>query len=248
MLIQSMPYPGGGAPPVPPAPYTRAEVVALFAGGIKGAVYDFTDGATLAVSADGSGGVPAIGSTLKWAIDLGPNGNHLRNTLPDGLPVRRATGVETSGTNYGLFNTATLGDWPAIPEPFEFVGCMEQLTYAFNGRVIGLSPDADGAILLQSGATGAIRFANGSLGPELAPGLTTEFTLAANFSSGARTQSLNGGAPQDLGFGAASANALWIGASAPGGPYAKVRFKRLLVIGRALTAGERIGVTGWASA
>jgi hypothetical protein len=222
-------------------------VIALFGTGILGAAYDFADRAKLAVNADGTGGPPGIGNAVKWAVDQSPNGNHLRNTMASGMPVCRARGIETSGTNYGLFSIPTLGDWPAMAEPFEIIGTMEQLTYSFNGRLLGLA-NASTPVLMQSGASGAIRFENGDLGPNLSPGLNREFTLAASFSSTARTQSLDGGIPQNLGLGNATVSALLLGSNYDGTNLARIRFKRLLIIGRALNAAERSGVAAWAAA
>ena len=245
MIIQSMPYPSG--PAVPVTAYSTAQVVALFTTNILGAAYDFTDGTKLAINADGTGGSPAMDGVVRWAVDQSPNGNHLRNTLPSGLPVRRANGVETSGTAYGLFNQAGNGTWANIAEPYEIVGRFAQITHSANGRILGLANNASTAFL-QGATSGNVEFFSGNAGPALAPGLNTEFTIDGLFTAAARTQSLNGGASQDLGLAAASVGALTLGSTDGGASFAAIRFKRLLIIGRALTGAERAGVTAWVAA
>ena len=221
-------------------------IAALFASGEKGAYYDFTDKSRLAVNADGSGGSPANGGTAKWAADQSPNANHLRNTVAS--VAVGATGVTTSGSNYGLFNMSGFGNWPLIPQPFEIVVALEQIAYAGdNARIIG---DQDTSwSLLQGSSSGDARFLGINYGLQKSLGIGAEVTLDILTNGASSAIGLNGGAmAAETGSGSAGLNALCLGSTAGGNSAAQVRFKRLLVIGRALTPSERAGVLAWVSA
>ena len=218
----------------------------LFASGEKGGYYDFTDGAKLAVNGDGTGGTPSVGSACKWAIDLSPNNNHLRNTVSS--VTRRTNGIETSGTGYGLYNLPSLGhSWANLPEPYEIICCLEQISYAGADRRI-LAGDANGTwYLLQGAATGEVRFYAGGYGNAMAAGLGTEFTVDGTFAGTGRQQSLNGGALSTSGVGNTSISGIALGSTDAGNSPAPIRFKRMLIIGRVLTSVERAGAYAWAS-
>ena len=125
---------------------------------------------------------------------------------------------------------------------------MEQLTYLANGRLLALS-DAATPALVQGPASGDIRFQTGAATVvPLSPGLNVEFTVGGAFSSGGRTQSLNGGTPIETGLAAAGVSALHFGSDNAGNSAPVIRFKRVLLIGRALTSTERAGINGWAAA
>lgn len=230
-----------GPPPPPTGPIDPAT---LFGIGMAGGYYNFTDGASLAVNADGSGGVPAIGAACRSALDKSPNGNRLRNTVV--TATRRASGIETGGANYGLFNIAGFGNWPLIPQPYEVVACLEQLAYAgTDARIIG----ANGLVLRQAATSGAVSFVASGTGVELNPGLNIEFVIDGYFSGSLSTVALNGGAMQaSAAQGGGACDGMVIGSNTGGGAPTQVRFKHLLVIGRALTTGERSGVVQWMQA
>ena len=229
---------------VPSGPFAMAS---LFAAGEKGAYYDFTDGAKLAVNGDGTGGSPVVGAACKWAIDLSPNNNHLRNTVSS--VTRRANGIETSGTGYGLYNLPSLGhSWTNLPEPFEVLCCLEQKGYAGVDRRI-LAPDANGQwYLLQGAASGEVRFYSSGYGDTMTAGVGTEFTVDGSFSTTGRQQSLNGAAMGGSAGGASSLNGIALGSTDAGNSPAPIRFKRLLILGRTLTSTERAGAYAWATA
>ncbi len=230
MLVFGAPYPsaggGGGGGPIDPA--------TLFGGGRLGAYYDFTDPATLAVNADGTGGTPAIGAACRSVLDLSGNGNRLRNTISS--VTRRAEGVETSGTNYGLFNMGGFGDFPDIAQPFEVIFCLEQIAYA--------APDAKlGAGLLQGAASGEVRFFTGGYSTAFSPGLGAEFIIDGYFDASLSTVALNGAAmvaSPTSGGGAMQDLAIGSGTGSEGAT--QLRAKYLLIIKDGLTSGQRAGV------
>ena len=224
------------------APFT---IAGLFAAGEKGAYYDFTDAATLAVNADGSGGAPAIGGACRWAADLSPNANHLRNTVTSA--TRRAAGIETDGAGYGLFNMPAYGGWPSIPEPFEIICVASQLAYAGTDRTIFTNNSATLA-LRQSAASGNVRFYDSGYGPDFSAPINSEFSIALALWPSGRSQSVNGGAAVALPSGGQPLDGLVLGSGSGGGASGvQARFKRLVVVGRALTSAERAGAVAWAS-
>lgn len=225
-----------------------AGMASLFAAAEKGAYYDFTDATKLAVNGDGTGGSPSSGGTVKWAVDQSPNLNHLRNNQTAGLPTYSATGVTTSGTNYGLFNMSGFGNWPSISQPFEIIACMSQIAYAgADQRIIAFGASS---WFLQGASSGAVRFFDGGYGSSFTPGLNTEFTIDGYFNGASTLDGINGGAMAAGATGAGQpATALVLGSTTAGGASgAQIRFKRLVIVGRALTPTERAGVYAWASA
>lgn len=233
---------GDGPPPVigPINPAT------LFGAGEKGGYYNFTDSASLAVNADGTGGVPAIGGECRSALDLGPNGNRLRNTV--NMVTRRANGIETPGANYGLFNFAGFGDWPSIPQPFEVVACIEQLAFGGTDRRILASGNSVPWYLLQGSASGKLRFFDSVYGTELDPGLGTEFVIDGYCFGAETTVAINGGAMIASTGSGQPLSGIFLGSDPGGNVSTQIRFKHLLAIGRALTPAERSGVVQWMQA
>lgn len=230
----------------PPGPAVPIDPAALFTGGVAGGYYNFTDAASLAVNADGTGGVPVVGTACRSVLDKSPNGNRLRNTVTS--VIRRANGIETSGAGYGLFNTAGgFGDWPNIPQPFEIVARLELLAgETIDDRIIH---SGSLALLLAGTASGKVRGYAGAYGTEFAPGLATEFTIDLLFNGAASRAGINTDAP------AAGANPgtnalgdIFLGSDGGGNAPTQTRFEHLLVIGRALTAAERAGVKLWMEA
>lgn len=232
---------GENAPPPPAGPI---DPTTLFVGGIKGGYYDFTDGASMAVNADGTGGVPAVGAACRSVLDKSGNANRLRNTV--GTVTRRATGIETSGASYGLFNMGGFGDWPGFDQPFEIVTCLEQLAYAGNdGRIIA----SDGAALLQGAASGEIRQFAGGNGATVGLGLNAEKVIDAFYHGTSSGIAIDGGAMvPGPATGGAQMTALVLGSTTGGGNPTQIRVKHLLVIARALSANERAGVVQWMQA
>jgi len=227
------------------APFT---IAGLFAAGEKGAAYDFADASKLAINGDGSGGAPAPGGTVKWAVDQSPNGNHLRTNQSANLPTWSAGGLTTSGAGFGLFNFAGFGDWPNIPQPFEMVCCLEQIAFAgSDSRLLSAGP-ATPWWLLQGPASGNVRLYDGSYGTTVAAGLAAEFTIDGLADGGNGLVAINGGAMVASAGVGQPLNGLAIGSDAGGGNPTRTRFKRLLVVGRVLTAAERAGAVAWASA
>jgi len=218
----------------------------LFGAGEKGGYYNFTDADTLAVNADGTGGAPAIGAACRSVLDLGPNGNRLRNTVSS--VTRRANGIETAGVNYGLFNFAGFGDWPSIPQPFEVVACIEQLGFGGTDRRILASGVSVPWYLLQGSASGKVRFFDSVYGTEVSPGLSVEFVIDGYFFGANTTLAINGGAMIASTGNGQPLNGLFLGSDASGNVPTQIRFKHLLAIGRALTPAERSGVVQWMQA
>lgn len=203
-----------------------------------GAYYDFTDGTKLAVNSDGTGGSPAVNGACRWAVDQSPNLNHLRNTVSSA--TRRSNGIETDGAGYGLFNMAGFGNWPSIAQPFEIFACMELLAAeTTDDRIIGSGV----ALVLAGTASGKVRAFAGSYGTEFTPGLTTEFTIDLLYNGASSLAGINTDSPSaSANPGAGALSALCLGSTDGGALPTQVRFKRLLVISRALTAGERTSV------
>lgn len=225
---------------------TFAGMASLFTAAEKGAYYDFTDGAKLAVNADGTGGTPSVGSAVRWAADQSPNGNHLRNTTGT-VPTRRANGVETTGTGYGLFNMPGFGNWPANGTPYEMLACLEQKTFtATDNYIIGFGGGYLG--LLEGSSSGNVRFKSTGYSPEYAPGLLTEYTVDGAFNGASSQFSFNNGSFVTASTTSATNDSVLIGSAGNGAVCSAVRVKRLLFIGRLLTATERAGVYAWASA
>ena len=230
---------GGGAP------FT---IAGLFAAGEKGAFYDFTDAARLAVNGDGSGGPPAVGGAVKWAADQSPNANHLRTNQSANLPTWSAAGLTTSGAGFGLFNMAGFGDWANIPQPFEIVLCIEQIAYAgSDSRILSAGPSVPWW-LLQGPASGNVRFYDGSYGAAINPGIGSQCTIDGLADGGNGLVGINGGAMVASPGVGQPLNGLVLGCDAGGGSPTRIRFKRLVVVGRALSAAERAGAVAWASA
>ena len=218
----------------------------LFGAGEKGGYYNFTDGASLAVNADGTGGAPGVGAECRSVLDLSPNGNRLRNTVSS--VTRRVNGIETAGVNYGLFNFAGFGDWPSIPQPFEIVVCIEQIAFGGTDRRILASGVSVPWYLLQGSASGKVRFFDSVYGTEVDPGLGTEFVIDG-YCYGAETKvAINGGAMIASTGNGQPLNGLFLGSDPGGNAPAQIRFKHLLTIGRALSTAERSGVVQWMQA
>lgn len=224
-----------------------AGMASLFAAAEKGGYWDFVDGTKLAINADGTGGTPAVGSAVKWAVDQSPNANHLRNTTASTV-MRRANGVETDGTGYGLFNFSGFGNWPTVVNPFEVVACLEQKTFTATGNnIINMGGGLLG--LVEGTSSGKVRFrSNPDYSPEYTPGLLTEYTLDCYLSAAQSEFSFNNSAFVTNSMATNSISELTIGSAANGTINSAVRIKRLLVVGRKLTTAERAGVYAWASA
>ena len=216
---------------------------ALFAAGQKGAYYDFTNPLKLAVNADGSGGVPTVGATAKWAADQSPNGNHLRNTV--GTVTVTEQGVVTSGSNYGLFNMRGHGDWPAIETGYEIIATLEQLAFGGTDRRL---IDLGGPSLLQGSASGRIRAYSSGYGGEVAPELATEFTVHLLFDANGSSIAINGGAPRTDNLSFRPCAQFVLGSDLGGTNAAAIRFKRLFVRAGRLNPSDRAGVAAWTSA
>ena len=217
----------------------------LFGASEKGTYYNFTNGASLAVNADGTGGTPAVGAACSSVLDLSPNGNRLRNTV--GSVTRRANGVETSGAGYGLFNMAGFGDWPAFGAPYEIMICFEQMAYGSTyARIIGSGGGPWG--LLQSTASGQIAWFDSTLEADVAMPIGQESVFHVATISGGCFYALDGGTPVTFGGAGTGLDGIVLGSGSGGGNNVQMRVKHLLVIGRALTAGERSGVVQWMQA
>ncbi len=230
----------------PPPAIGPIDPATLFGASEKGGYYNFTDAASLAINADGTGGVPAVDGACRSVLDKSPNGNRLRNTVSS--VTRRANGIETSGTGYGLFNFATVGDWPNIPQPFEIVARIEQIAFAAADRRI-LQANVGTFFILQGAAAGDVRAYAGAYGPAVAPGIAAEFTLDFFASGASSTQALDGGAMSAaFNSGGAPLDGLVLGSDAGGNNATQTRFEHLLVIDRALTTAERAGVAAWMAA
>jgi hypothetical protein len=226
---------------VPSGPFTMAS---LFVAAEKGAYYDFTDGTKLAVNADGSGGSPSVGSMVRWAVDQSPNGNHLRNTTGT-VPTRRANGVETTGTGYGLFNMAGFGNWPAFSQPAEMIVCLEQKTFTATDNYI---VSCGTCRFVEGTSSGKVRFLDGNYSAEFTPGLNAEYMAHAVFNGAQSQFGFNGGALTSTATLNGGLSEMTIGSGTGGGGVTAVRVKRLLVINRLLTMAERAGAYAWATA
>ena len=245
-MMLSFPAPLFAKADGPPPVVGPINPATLFGGGMKGGYYNFTDAASLAINADGTGGVPAVGSACRSVLDLSPNGNRLRNTVSS--VTRRANGIETSGTNYGLFNMAGFGDWPSIPDPFEVIACIEQIGFAGTDRRILNSGPSVPWCLVQGTASGKVRFQDTTYGTEVSVGIGTEFVIDGYFSGADTTIAVNGGAmAASIGFGQPLSGII-LGSDDGGNNATQTRFKHLLAIGRALTTAERTGVALWMQA
>ena len=241
MLVFASPLFNGSSGAAPPAsgPIDPATV---FQAGASGDYWDFTDAVTLAVNADGTGGVPAIDGACRWAS--GKRGIiNLRNTVSS--CTRRSNGIETTGVNYGLFCLSGFG-WPGnIPQPYEIMFAFEQLAYAGNDTRIFCSGGASHQVL-QGPASGSIRQFLTNYGASHSLPLNTEavFDGLANGTNSA--SALNNGAMIDGGeSGTFALQGIALGSADGGSSATRVRFKRMLVIGRALTSAERSGLTQW---
>lgn len=218
----------------------------LFGGAVKGAYYNFTDAASMAINADGTGGAPAIGGVLRSVLDKSPNGNRLRNTV--NTATRRVNGIETAGVNYGLFNFTGYGDWPSIPQPFEVVVCFEQLAFVgTDARILAAGVNTPW-YLLQGTASGKVRFFDSIYGLEVNPGLNAEVILDSYNDMGNSLLAVNGGAPASSPGNGQPLTGLFLASNSGGGDSTRIRFKHLLAIGRALTTAERAGVVAWMQA
>ena len=159
-----------------------------------------------------------------------------------------ATGIETSGTNYGLFNFAGFGDWPAITQPLEIMVCFEQLAFAGTDSRILASGTSTPLYILQGSASGKVRFFDSVYGQEVNPGLNSEAVIDG-YCFGAETSvALNGGAPIAGSGNGQPLNGLFLGSDPGGSAPTQVRFKHVLAIGRALTAAERAAMLLWMQA
>ena len=232
----------------PPPVIGPIDPVTLFAGGIAGGYWDFTTASTLAVNADGSGGVPAVGAEFRSASDLGPNGHRLRNTVDS--VTRLANGMLVHAS-YGLFNLpssygAALGDWSTISAPFEIVACMAQQSYdALYSRLLC---DYGGPVgLLQGSAAGKVVAFGGAVGSDIDLPMATEAVVRMQIANGTMRLTINNGAMIDTGVSAIDWGGFLIGPAGDSTP-AQVRFKRVLFLGRALSGTEASGVHAWMSA
>jgi hypothetical protein len=214
---------------VPSGPFTMAS---LFVAAEKGAYYDFTDGTKLAVNADGSGGSPSVGSMVRpYPVPV--------------VPTRRANGVETTGTGYGLFNMAGFGNWPAFSQPAEMIVCLEQKTFTATDNYI---VSCGTCRFVEGTSSGKVRFLDGNYSAEFTPGLNAEYMAHAVFNGAQSQFGFNGGALTSTATLNGGLSEMTIGSGTGGGGVTAVRVKRLLVINRLLTMAERAGAYAWATA
>lgn len=229
----------------PPPVIGPIDPVTLFGAGETGGYWDFTVATSLAVNADGTGGVPAVGDEFRSALDQSPNGHRLRNNLAASV-TRLAGGMKVHG-NSGLYNIPGLGpthgDWVTIAAPFEIIAVMEQLSYA--GLYTRVLRDYGGAVgFLQGSASGQSVVFSGAVSADYATPLATEMSIDLCFPGGGPTLSIDNGAPSVTGTNAQTWNGFMLGGDG-GAAAVDLRFKRVLFIGRALTAAERTGVYQW---
>ena len=216
---------------------------ALFSARQKGAFFDFADLSLLGVNADGTGGPPSPGGSARWARDLSPNANHLRNTVSS--VIARSDGVVTSGTDYGLFNMQGYGNWPVIAEPLSMIVCLEILSFgAVDDRIIGSNGTGQ---ILQGRSPGSVRlFSNYS--PEVQPGLRRTFVISALWDGPRSLVAIDGEEPVRWASAGGAMDALCLGSGTGPGPCAEVRFKRLFVREGLLSPADRAGVMEWVAA
>ena len=222
-----------------------AGIGSLFAGGQKGAYYDFADRTKLAVNDDGSGGSPSVGGAARWAVDQSPNGNHLRNTTGSSVAVA-SNGIATSGAGLGLYNAPGHGGWPQVDPPFVLVATFEQLAYAGDDRRI---VDMSATFLLQGPTDGTVRtHSTASYGVEVNARIGEEVTVEAVFNGSASSIALDGGPPTTFNLPVQAGYQMLLGSDAGGNNAASVRFKRLFIREGVLSATDRAGVIAWARA
>lgn len=97
-----------------PALSLTARVNALFAGGVPGGMWDFTDPSTLRQMSNGTGAV-ADGDPVGWAQDLSDNGNHLVQAVAlkrpgFGWEGAGFDGVDDSFNSIDLFDLSATGE------------------------------------------------------------------------------------------------------------------------------------------
>lgn len=214
-----------------------AGIASLFAAGEAGGYWDFTDLASLRIARDGTGAPPAVGDPVGWAADKSGNGNHLSTNADNSRFTAVADGAVSDGVNDTLYRMLS----PSIGPPFEVVICFEQLAYAGADKRI-LAAYIGSWWLLQGPASGDVRFFDGIYGPTLNAGLARETVVDGYFNGGYGSVAINGGAMQSAPGTGQSLDAILLGTDASGQHPTSIRFKQLLIIGRALTASERAAV------
>lgn len=231
----------------PPPIIGPIDPVTLFGAGETGGYWDFTVAASLAINADGTGGEPAVGAEFRSALDLSPNGHRLRNN--HGSSVTRLVDGMKVHASYGLYNIpgfgAAYGDWSTIPAPFEIIAVMEQQSY--SGLYARMMCDYGGPVgFIQGSASGQSIVFAGAVSADYATPLNTEMSIDMLESAGV-TLRIDNGVPAATGTGGQTWNGFMLGSNNGGSP-ANLRFKRVLFIGRSLTADERAGVVDWMKA
>lgn len=221
--------PGGALPAINPATLITTQA---------GGYFDFVDGAMLAVNGDGTGGTPAIDGTCKWAVDQGPNLIHLRTNQTTNLPIRKATGLQTSGAGYGLFNMAGFGDMASLGTQWDLIVCFEQIDHTTDDRIVAMASAGASPSLLQGTASGKARSFDGTYGTEVTPGAGEHTIHVRTTSAGAYEIGVDGAARSSYsGSGNSFANIL-LGSDGGGAAAASIRFKRMFARAGNLSASE----------
>jgi hypothetical protein len=246
----------------------RDQVLALFTKySATGAMYDFSDNATLFQDTAGSTPVTASGQSVARANDLTPSARNLLQSTSEFRPERNATGIRSDGSDDRMIASVTsdrtLPQYMAQSLNYEyiagFVTSQSATLYASTSEFLSFSQRSQ----LASGAD--INFSqcqvrSNSISPQTTNANTANNvypggvwnTIELLLTPGTRTikQSLNGGTDIAASYtGDLSTNWTSLGFSAPGGfpPNFPANRRRFIWIQAELDSTDRALVRSWLS-
>lgn len=222
-----------------PALTLTEQVVAFFAGVEEGGVWDFTDAANLATATDGTGAV-SNGSVIAYCADLSGNGNHLLQSTAGRQPLWNSAG-------YGDFSSDVLtADWTATAQPITRVSRVYLGTWAAADYVFGgANASANRAVLLQNGSSPNVAMFAGALSANISVSLNEHHTLTEVYN-GASSSLRVDGVNNARNAGTNTIRGISVGGNVTvGSDVNSMRALRVLMIDRALTAGELAIAESW---
>lgn len=214
------------------------QVIAFFAGGEEGGVWDFTDAANLATATDGTGAV-SNGSAIAYCADLSGNGNHLLQSDAGSRPAWDNSGYADFANDYLTVN------WTATAQPLTRLSRVYLGTWANGDRVFASGAATNRAVLLQSTSTNDLMMFAGSSTNRVTVSLSAYHTITEVYNGASSNFRLNG-VDTTCSPGTDNVGGLTVGADHDGAnTIISMRVSRVLMIDRELTAGELAAAEAW---
>lgn len=215
-------------------------IQAMFGGGEEGGIWDFTDAANLATATDGTGAV-SNGSAIAYCADLSGNGHHLLQSTAASRPTWNVLGFASFVTNDYLTVS-----WPSTAQPITRASRFKPNSWGSNDFWYTGNGDGSDFYLYQAGTTPNYVMFAGNVSSGVAIPLTQWHSVIEFANSTSSTLTVDGSSTTGLNVGTGTIGGLTIGAFHSGtNPVINTDCSRLMMIDRALTAGELATVTAW---